>query len=215
MTQMKPVSDEVKEKVKAQIEKASKRGATRAVASFTQDDVQNITTAAVDLKDGRSILLIYLNQPELKILNDLIEGKGRTSDTAERKEKNEDEYQGWPNRETWAMVLYIDNDQGLQEQTFERIRETIRNINNDENIKNKIWTRNEAIKFRTEEHLKDWMEELRLEALEHPGEPQKEVLKMFDDIGSFWRIEWTDVAEHYLHDIIQEDEFRKMGIKIK
>lgn len=29
-------------------------------------------------------------------------------------------YQGWANYPTWAMALWIDNDQGLQEMTFEQ-----------------------------------------------------------------------------------------------
>lgn len=30
-----------------------------------------------------------------------------------------DEYQGWTNRETWAAALWINNDQGLQEEAME------------------------------------------------------------------------------------------------
>lgn len=33
----------------------------------------------------------------------------------------DDTYNGWTNRETWAFMLYVTNDQGLAESARERV----------------------------------------------------------------------------------------------
>jgi len=35
--------------------------------------------------------------------------------------ENKEEFNGWSNRETWAAALYIQNDQGLNDQAIERL----------------------------------------------------------------------------------------------
>ena len=34
-----------------------------------------------------------------------------------------EEYNGWTNRETWAVALWLDNDQGLHEMATDRVAE--------------------------------------------------------------------------------------------
>ena len=37
----------------------------------------------------------------------------------------DEKYNGWTNRETWLVALHINNDQGFQEMTHERLREAV------------------------------------------------------------------------------------------
>jgi hypothetical protein len=90
---------------------------------------------------------------------------------------DDEEYQGWKNRETWAMALWLDNEQGLYNQSREVTREAIKNGGN---------------LYDAEKAIKEWIEELEADACEAP---QKELCKMFQDIGSLWRIDWSEVAE--------------------
>src|SRR5690348_15456796 len=40
-------------------------------------------------------------------------------------------YNGWTNRETWAVALHINNDQGWQESIRETVRNTVEGIQQD------------------------------------------------------------------------------------
>ena len=122
--------------------------------------------------------------------------------------EHKDEYNGWTNRESWAMALWLDNEQSTQEATLEKVREIIKGIDNDERVKDKTWSRNEAILFRTADGLKEWLEEMRLDAFEDPAN-HKEALKMWEDIGSEYRIDWHEVAKHFIQDIQENDEYEK------
>jgi hypothetical protein len=144
---------------------------------------------------------------------ELIMAKNQKEHIKELEEKvkaleHKDEYQGWANRETWAMGLWIDNDQGLYNEAREKVQAIIKNIDNDENVKNKIWKRDQAIVFRTEDALKNWMEELKSEAYDNPAD-HVELLKMWDDIGSDYRIDWRELAEAYVRNELESMEHEK------
>ena len=40
-----------------------------------------------------------------------------------RQMSTDEKYNGWTNRETWAVALHINNDQGWQESVFEALRD--------------------------------------------------------------------------------------------
>ena len=94
----------------------------------------------------------------------------------------EEEYNGWRNRETWAMALWLDNDQGLYNQARELVRESIKEGGN---------------LYDAERVLKEWVEELEQDACE---ESRKELCSMFHDIGSLWRVDWAEVTESRFED---------------
>lgn len=84
---------------------------------------------------------------------------------------NDDTYQGWTNRETWAAVLHLNNDQGMQEMARERLAES------DEISHPRV------MQGLVEELIEDF-------AAEVDG-----IAMMRDEIGSMWRVNWAEVAE--------------------
>ena len=90
---------------------------------------------------------------------------------------NEQEHQGWTNRETWAASLWINNDQGMQEMGIEY-----------------------AGQDEYGDALKDWFDELWAEVLDNPAETSRELRSMFGDIGSLWRVNWKEVRDGLLED---------------
>lgn len=98
---------------------------------------------------------------------------------------NDERYNGWTNRETWALMLYINNDQGLYESALELVQ------------------RHAAEGDDVSGELSMWVTEL-LNPDEYQslyGERQTEGLaRMAFEIGSLWRINWTEVVASLLED---------------
>jgi hypothetical protein len=93
-------------------------------------------------------------------------------------------YQGWSNRETWATALHIDNDQALLEIALDYAREAMRE---GEEV---------DLYDLAESGYRYWIEEdlLTLENISgnHP------LWLMLTDIGSLYRVNWRELADHYL-----------------
>lgn len=75
-----------------------------------------------------------------------------------------EKYNGWANRETWAVALYIGDDEGLSE--------TCRGLD--------------------AYHLKANFEDLAADVVD--GEASRDLRMMMLDIGSLWRVDWQEVA---------------------
>lgn len=88
-------------------------------------------------------------------------------------------YNGWVNRETWAVALHLSNDQGLDEM----VRELLAEVDAP------------AGSFQYGEALRDWFESFVDEFGDNEG-----VRMMVRDVGSTWRVEWQDVAESFMED---------------
>ncbi len=84
------------------------------------------------------------------------------------------EYQGWTNRETWAVNLWLSNDQGL----YNWVNDLKANTNSPLEFA-------DALKSYVEDDLKEYANE---------SERGSEIRTMFDDIGSLWRVEWKEIA---------------------
>ena len=96
-------------------------------------------------------------------------------------------YNGWTNRETWALMLWINNDEGLQNWAHEITRS---------NADQDPYTR--------EKTIREWVETLlsHNSYTEEYGAPWPEGLAtMAEDVGSLWRINWNEVAEKLLEDL--------------
>lgn len=97
---------------------------------------------------------------------------------------NED-YNGWTNRETWALVLHINNDQGLQEWALE-LTELL------------VAEHGPTAFNRIGERIVDGFEDLLAEAVEEGSEQARWAFTVMSDVGSFWRIDWAAVGESFI-----------------
>jgi len=88
--------------------------------------------------------------------------------------KQDDSYNGFTNRETWAVSLHIHNDQGLYSEYVDMLNRS-----------------NSQHEFAKE--LEDWFTELVFTILED-GKLSNEARGMVLDIGSLWRVDWYELA---------------------
>jgi hypothetical protein len=120
----------------------------------------------------------------------------------------DDTYNGYTNRETWAVALYIDNDQGWQEQINEALTEAPFTLLPD------LYPASDWSDEECQTHLhrqagaliKNNVEGL-LNAAEYRqeyGEKQPEELAVIaNDIGSLWRVNWDELGAAFLSDITE------------
>ena len=98
---------------------------------------------------------------------------------------NPDEYQGWTNRETWAVNLWLSNDEGLYTQTREIVKAGIETCR-EECLKLGILV-SEFMELRhAGEALSGYVQDL--------VEDNSEMARAF---GSLWRVNWDEVAQAF------------------
>lgn len=92
-------------------------------------------------------------------------------------------YNGWTNYETWAVALWIDNDQSTQEQAADMARDTRR--------------RREYL-HELADQLKSWVTDEML--------PDLGASLAADLLGAaVSEVDWAEIADHYLSDLDDED----------
>ena len=90
-------------------------------------------------------------------------------------------YNGWTNRETWALALNINNDEGL----YDMFTELVRDMRGEP-----AWMIQDAIKSRVESLL------VRSAYEDEYGDTQPAALTtMAEDVGSLWLVEWSEIRE--------------------
>ena len=90
-------------------------------------------------------------------------------------------FNGWSNRETWALMLHVNNDEGLQEMFRERV------------------TGGAADPQRAEQLARELLDPDEYRA-EFGGEQSAELRQMAAEVGSLWRVNWAEVVEALLED---------------
>lgn len=110
--------------------------------------------------------------------------KRKTAPTGakDKSAKDESGYQGWTNRETWALMLNISNDEGLKsyirqvaEDAKKSARDTILNLTDD---------------------LESILESWRAEVKDGHATPEMRLLVL--EVGSDWRVNFRECAEHII-----------------
>ena len=121
-------------------------------------------------------------------------------------------YEGYPNRETWAVALRINNDQGWQEQ----VHGMLRSVDWDTELAGKVINVQHIGIFQNQragEMLKDNVE-YELEPM-HAQEYERGPVTLqltetqwseLQDIGSMWRVDWYHLGELFLSDMREIDE---------
>lgn len=97
---------------------------------------------------------------------------------------SEDKYNGWTNRETWAVKLHWDNNEGDYLYFTEQAEEF-------KKAGKKVWE--------FADHLKEAYEEM--EAMIFEGEGTGAGKLMVQDVGSAWRVDWCEIAEAYYNEV--------------
>ncbi|KJL45560.1 DUF7249 family protein [Microbacterium trichothecenolyticum] len=92
-----------------------------------------------------------------------------------------DEYNGWANRETWALVLHIQNDAGLYMTFSELVGD--RSFQNLGLAAQQDRIKGEAESLFTPAGYRDTF----------GGEMPAGLADVAAEIGSFWRIDWAEV----------------------
>jgi hypothetical protein len=102
------------------------------------------------------------------------------------------EYNGWPNYETWCVSLWMDNEQGSQE----FFRETAKEIY-AEAAASSIFTRAEHARFR----FAEWLSEHHAD-----NRPEMPTCGLYYDLlsGALSAVNWDRIARHYI-DAVEEE----------
>ena len=103
------------------------------------------------------------------------------------------EYQGWPNYETWAVKLWLDNEQPTQEYWFEQAREAKRQAPAADLVARGITTAEKAARYNLATQLKDELEE----------EAPDLGASMYTDLlgAALGRVDWYAIADALLEDL--------------
>jgi hypothetical protein len=104
-----------------------------------------------------------------------------------------EEYNGWTNRETWAVALHLNNDAGLQTLAQEI-------VNNAYEADQRIWEAATALQNSVESLLDP--EEYRNK---YGGERSRGLELMAEDCGSLWRVNWDEIVTNMLEDTLKAE----------
>ncbi len=99
-------------------------------------------------------------------------------------------YNGWTNRETWALVLHINNDQSLADWAHDLTERLI-----DDNGPT-------AFSY-IGGHIVDGFQELVEEAAEQGAEQAFWAISVMRDVGSFWRVDTAAVGESFIEAVAE------------
>ena len=106
-------------------------------------------------------------------------------------------YNGWSNRETWALMLQIENDMGLNDEFQGLAREVA-----EGECEYPFLELSERIQLRAEVYftVDAYQEEF--------GERMPESLqRIAEDIGSLYRVDWAECARAFLDDVAENARF--------
>jgi hypothetical protein len=110
-----------------------------------------------------------------------------------------EEFSGWTNRETWAVALYLGNDQGFCDEIRSLTREAIDNEPS-----------NEAA-YRLADSVKEWVNDL----FEFDNVSTNEQLfNMLYDIGSLYRVNWRELAQTYINTMTSDIAIGLQGVAL-
>ena len=95
---------------------------------------------------------------------------------------SEERYNGWTNRETWAFMLHL----SATESIYDEINQTLHI-----NLSHRFYLEDALYEVST--ILQDWAEEKKASVFT-AQDASYEIASMVQDVGSFTRIDWGQVA---------------------
>jgi len=113
-------------------------------------------------------------------------------------------YNGWKNRETWAVMLHLDNDQGLYNEYHDLYKQVSKEEPTSEVLKP-----DQEVLYNYSDQLKEWVSDfLHVSYWQEMGMDMPEwAINMQDDIGSLWRVDWDEITRSILEDIKVAEEY--------
>lgn len=107
-------------------------------------------------------------------------------------EQTEKRYAGWTNYETWAVALWLDNDEGSQNYWREVAEECRLAAPHAEQVKMGCWSVAEAARFTLADKLKTEFEE---------GSPLDEA-SLYSDLlrAALQEVNWSEMADNLLNE---------------
>lgn len=115
-------------------------------------------------------------------------------------------YNGWANRETWAVSLHINNDQGWQESVHEALREARTSAQDLGGVLHD-YQAGKIIGENVVEALRGMVDRARY--MNSMCNAQRTLLESYvdirDDIGSLWRVDWTELGASFLATLADVD----------
>lgn len=70
---------------------------------------------------------------------------------------SQDTYNGWKNYPTWCVNLWIDNERDTHERALEIANEEINDAPNCIQVREGVWTLEQARRYNTADHLQEWV----------------------------------------------------------
>lgn len=119
----------------------------------------------------------------------------------------EEGHNGWANRETWALALHLDNDQGLyslaRDIAYDSIHAAHEQLDADETELLQVRTRAESITAdKLREQIDEWAQDVQDAATSGmtPSRVPEPIAALIHEIGSRWRIDWRALAVGYVEE---------------
>ena len=108
------------------------------------------------------------------------------------------EYNGWTNYETWAVKLWIDNEQGSVEYWEEKAQDAY-----DKASADKSFTREERAALNLREILKDEYDESEQNLLDNA----KAGASIWADLlnAALSEVNWYEIAQHLIEEVEKEE----------
>ena len=114
-------------------------------------------------------------------------------------------YNGWTNRETWAMALWIGNEYGWQTDV-DAMADALLNDEWD-SIPDWIVSQTQAfgyLQYRLSDQIKEYMEAM-FDIDEGLMEP-RQIIALLHDIGSLYRVNYQEIAVHYMFAALERND---------
>lgn len=110
---------------------------------------------------------------------------------------NERGYNGWRNRETWLVSLWLDNDQPAHAYWLEQSRRNLRQAPESSHVNRGIWTEDEAARFNLADQLKREVTEGA------PIPPPLAETTIYAELlsSALNRVDWQDIADRWIDEL--------------
>lgn len=108
-------------------------------------------------------------------------------------------YNGWTNYETWAVNLWIDNDQGSHTYWREQAGSHYENAADCESVREGLWSHRSAARSKLAEQIKEEFEE---------ASPLADQANVYSDLltAALGEVDWREIADHLLEDFTEPED---------